>query len=469
MNTSVEVIRQVHEGVERNIEEMVVELPHEPKSHRQRLYREHFISERLDQIQAKRRRLVGYYKERAGVKEEPLPLSTVETNFYAELANIQEYHAKFPGVLAEQPEMETPDPDQCKVQFSGEEGFGKYLDLHAVYEKFMRLPFNYDSSNVRDGGNGYTALLTVKVRPIDYVNWLRRCTMFHVLPKQTKNQEYKEYVDALYTYLKGFYDRTQPLSMGSAEIIEEGTTNFEERWAEGGVMGWEDSAERMKAVGGGAGEGGKKKKLSKGQRVLVFQKSVALLEELSQRFYDMLEETVTRTLTMLERKETRSKEELDAEVAREEQEARDAYEERYIHSKDADKEPAEKEFKDKTQSFVGPDGEPMPYWLWRLHGLKRKFTCEICRGYQYVGMKAYDQHFQEPRHAAGMRCLGIPNTKHFHHVPNINDALALWEKLKGEVSAKTWSADNDQEFEDAQGHVFNKKTRDDMRRQGLLA
>lgn len=28
----------------------------------------------------------------------------------------------------------------------------------------------------------------------------------------------------------------------------------------------------------------------------------------------------------------------------------------------------------------------------------------------------FDRHFQEWRHAHGMRCLGIPNTKHFHDI-----------------------------------------------------
>ena len=29
---------------------------------------------------------------------------------------------------------------------------------------------------------------------------------------------------------------------------------------------------------------------------------------------------------------------------------------------------------------------------------------------------------QESRHAYGMRCLGIPNTKHFHDITGIADA-----------------------------------------------
>lgn len=38
--------------------------------------------------------------------------------------------------------------------------------------------------------------------------------------------------------------------------------------------------------------------------------------------------------------------------------------------------------------------------------------------------KNFERHFQESRHAFGMRALGLPNTKHFHEITKIEDALA---------------------------------------------
>jgi len=67
-----------------------------------------------------------------------------------------------------------------------------------------------------------------------------------------------------------------------------------------------------------------------------------------------------------------------------------------------------------------------------------------------------------------MRCLGIPNTAHFANVTQIEDALQLWEKLKGEKTAERWQAEHEEEFEDSMGNVVNKKTFDDLKRQGLL-
>lgn len=73
---------------------------------------------------------------------------------------------------------------------------------------------------------------------------------------------------------------------------------------------------------------------------------------------------------------------------------------------------------------LGWDGKPIPYWLYKLHGLGVEYPCEICGNYVYMGRKAFDKHFQEWRHAHGMRCLGIPNTRHFHEITKIEDAYA---------------------------------------------
>lgn len=43
---------------------------------------------------------------------------------------------------------------------------------------------------------------------------------------------------------------------------------------------------------------------------------------------------------------------------------------------------------------LGWDGKPIPYWLYKLHGLGQEFTCEICSGYKYMGRKNFEKHFQ---------------------------------------------------------------------------
>lgn len=118
--------------------------------------------------------------------------------------------------------------------------------------------------------------------------------------------------------------------------------------------------------------------------------------------------------------------------------------------------------------FKGWDGKPIPYWLYKLHGLNLYYTCEICGNQQYRGPKSFQRHFSEWRHAHGMRVLNIPNTAHFANVTKIQDALTLWDKLKDEKARERFQPENEEEFEDSAGNVVNKKTYEDLSRQGLL-
>jgi splicing factor 3A subunit 3 len=34
---------------------------------------------------------------------------------------------------------------------------------------------------------------------------------------------------------------------------------------------------------------------------------------------------------------------------------------------------------------LGWDGKPIPYWLYKLHGLNQEFKCEICGNFSYWG------------------------------------------------------------------------------------
>lgn len=67
-----------------------------------------------------------------------------------------------------------------------------------------------------------------------------------------------------------------------------------------------------------------------------------------------------------------------------------------------------------------------------------------------------------------MRCLGIPNTAHFANVTLIEDARALWEKIKCEKTKERFQKETEEEFEDSIGNVVSKKVFDDLKRQGLL-
>jgi splicing factor 3A subunit 3 len=163
---------------------------------------------------------------------------------------------------------------------------------------------------------------------------------------------------------------------------------------------------------------------------------------------------------------------------------------------------------------LGWDGKPIPFWLYKLHGLGVEYSCEICSNFTYRGRKNFERHFQEARHAFGMRALGLPNTKHFHEITKIADAVAcefgaffenfirtcrspllimyyvpisihllipnpphlvdnarthtVAEKLKNEGRQEVVAQETMEEVEDEEGNVYNRKTYEDLKRQGLI-
>eukprot|EP00929_Paragymnodinium_shiwhaense_P018026 TRINITY_DN127969_c0_g1_i1.p1 TRINITY_DN127969_c0_g1~~TRINITY_DN127969_c0_g1_i1.p1 ORF type:complete len:182 (+),score=41.86 TRINITY_DN127969_c0_g1_i1:2-547(+) len=180
------------------------------------------------------------------------------------------------------------------------------------------------------------------------------------------------------------------------------------------------------------------------------------------RMSDILEDVLSETRTRVERKQTRTYEELEAEH---EEEAKEGSGDDDSLSDDSDE---EKPIYNPKKLPLGWDGKPIPYWLYKLHGLNKEYVCEICGNESYMGRRDFDRHFQEWRHASGMRKLGIPNTKHFHDITLIEDAVSLHAKLKDTAKADTWKPEDEEEFEDTEGNVLSRKEYEELARQGML-
>jgi splicing factor 3A subunit 3 len=104
----------------------------------------------------------------------------------------------------------------------------------------------------------------------------------------------------------------------------------------------------------------------------------------------MIADVVSATRKHAEKQQARTAEEKEAEIHEEEhgllpdvveeEEAKDDDEDGPIYN--------------PLNLPLGWDGKPIPYWLYKLHGLGVEYKCEICGNQSYWGRRAFDRHFQ---------------------------------------------------------------------------
>ena len=99
-------------------------------------------------------------------------------------------------------------------------------------------------------------------------------------------------------------------------------------------------------------------------------KDIAKQEAYIYRFAELLAEVRNSTVENVERKQART----DAE--REESDDEDVVEE-------VEEEPEDDIPYNPKNLPLGWDGKPIPYWLYKLHGLNISYNCEICGNFTY--------------------------------------------------------------------------------------
>lgn len=199
---------------------------------------------------------------------------------------------------------------------------------------------------------------------------------------------------------------------------------------------------------------------------------IARLEFIATALLDQVRPSLEATTRRAERRLTQTITEKEREM---EEEISGAYQD-LMNDEKKNKETSDSEESDDEDAPVynpkgvplGWDGKPIPYWLFKLHGLNHFFPCEICGNESYRGRYNFEKHFAEAKHSFGMKCLGIPNTKHFHGVTKIEDAQNLWTKLQRSVDKDLFDASKEEEYEDSHGNILSRATYEDLARQGLL-
>ncbi|GLU18354.1 hypothetical protein SLE2022_346600 [Rubroshorea leprosula] len=507
-STLLEVTRAGHEDVERFERLIVKDLQTEPPTSKDRLFQSHRVRNMIDTITSTTEKLIEIYEDKDNARKDEIAAlggqtasgTNVFSAFYDRLKEIREYHRKHPAarVVDANEEYEGLLKEEPIIEFTGEEALGRYLDMHELYNQYINSKFG---------------------EPIEYSAYLDVFSKPQNIPHKLKStRQYREYMENLLEYLIYFFQRTEPLQ-DLDRIFSKVVSEFEQQWAEHKVQGWENDGqengdaptqhtmidldyysmiEELMEVGPeklkealaalGLKTGGTvqqraerlfltkhiplekldKKHFAKGTRgsgqngaVVAGQdfdslKDIALMEAKMKKICDLLSETIEQTKENIVKKQALTYEEMEQEREEEETQV------------DTESDDEEQQIYNPLKLPMGWDGKPIPYWLYKLHGLGQEFKCEICGNYSYWGRRAFERHFKEWRHQHGMRCLGIPNTKNFNEITSIEEAQALWKKIQERQGQNKWRPDLEEEYEDREGNIYNKKTYTDLQRQGLI-
>ncbi|PBL02766.1 hypothetical protein ARMGADRAFT_1006098 [Armillaria gallica] len=519
MDSIFEVQRQTHEEIERFERALYTILSRPHSTQESRLQNEHKASQMLDRISSRATTLNNLYDDEAARKAEIDVLSASSqpndlSEFYARLVKIQEHHSKYPDsvpggfgleleALLEEPNQDGDDDyeeeDPISLLFSGEEAYGKYLDLYANHTAYC----NIKNVGKRPGYLQYLDLLMTAQSGI----------VHQELSKEARfTKDYENYITNLYTYLLSFAKRTQPLVDINAQQ-QEAETEFTKLWDAGELKAWEEPNPKSQANGESGGiwcsacqkhyskqtvydahltskkhikasarqaESGETHTDPNGthtpSQTKAAQPSIssaksrlrnsALYTHLSTALLATLISLLNDTKSNVERRFSLTAREREQELL--DQAKPPAPAPAATGDNEQQEEEEEERIYNPLKLPLGWDGKPIPYWLYKLHGLGVEYRCEICSDHVYMGRKNFDRHFQESRHAFGMRALGLPNTKHFHEITRIEDALSLAEKLKQEGRHEIFEQETMEELEDEEGNVYNRKTYEDLKKQGLI-
>ena len=471
---------------------------------RERLNRDHQIAKYVSRHQEVSKRLLDHYNDKTVREQELQSISTgdVFAEFYRHIDEIRDHHKRYPNGPVENLEKSYKkrkhgdDGDVAAMNyvdkmFSGEEGFGRFFDLVLLHEEYLNLP-------------GVKTM-----RRLPYTQYIDKFDVFTppefpMKQKEKLTDPYFKYLGSLVSYLEDFMRRTRPLE-DLDKFLSNIEEEFEDAWNDGKIKGWEQTTSENGAAEGSEAEfwcaycekdfrnpnvyqyhlsGNKHKKAVEARKdsdevaedkngqangsankapLRLKEKTIAGREYKVQKLTQAMQTVRSDTRANVERKqgltERERQQELEAMYAQ-------TYEQ-HDAGEDSDSEGDDKIY-NPLKLPLAWDGKPIPYWLYKLHGLGVEFNCEICGNYVYMGRRAFDKHFNEARHIHGLKCLGITNSGLFREITNIQQAIDLWEKTQRDKKAVRMANENVVEMEDAEGHVMPEKVYYDLQKQGLL-
>lgn len=511
-----EDLRNIHEDLERLEQAVSDRILEDPKhvsralNHgrlmltasqiRDRLSRDHQIAGFVDRIKSQSKRGLELYKDPDGARTQEIQsISTGDPfdEFYKQLSSIKDFHKRYPNEPVENLERaykrravgdDQPVPSDVDTMFTGEEYFGRFFDLTALHEDYINLP-------------------GIK-RRVTYLSYLDTYDNFDSPARPDKmRDDYFQYLGALASYLESFMRRTKPLE-DLDKLFASFDQEFQQDWEADNVTGWQSEKPKQDSdapMTEGGGEGvwcadcekefkndnvykahlsGKKHiknaevrkargengttngtaghNIPSGQRLK--ERAIAEREYRIRKLSSAMQTERSDTRANVERKQGMTDKERQQELQA-----------LYAPDTTTSGQVGDEEEEDDDGKIYNPlklplawDGKPIPFWLYKLHGLGVEFPCEICGNYVYMGRRAFDKHFSEARHLYGLKCLGITNSSLFREITGIEEAKALWEKIQKDKKTETTTTEQVVQMEDAEGNVMPEKVYYDLQKQGLL-
>ncbi|KAK6071010.1 Pre-mRNA-splicing factor sap61 [Seiridium cupressi] len=496
--------RFLHEDLERLEQGIADRIGDEPKNIRDRLTRDHQVSQFLDRISSQSTKLLAIYNDADSSRSKEIQqIGTGDPmeEFYKQMSEVKAFHSKYPNEPVENLERaykpkKTLDGDLVNSivdsMFTGEEAFGRFFDLHTCHESYLNL------SNAKR---------------LSYLQYLDLFDNFTAGAGGLKRGEkltdqYFRYVGELAQYLESFMRRTRPLE-NIDKVIVDFDKEFGTAWEQDSVDGWKletgsaavqastadavwcadcekefknenvykghlsgkkhvrAAADRQKRIEESGDTNGISHEPSKGGESAARLKERAIAER---------EHRVKKLAAAMSTERSDTRVNVERKQGMTERERQQELDNLYSSSNTAAQGPENEEGEedDDEDRIYNPlklplawDGKPIPFWLYKLHGLGVEFPCEICGNFVYMGRRAFDKHFNEARHIYGLKCLGVTNTALFRDITAIDEATRLWEKIQKE-KRKDKDDGSVVQMEDADGNVMPEKVYYDLQKQGLL-
>jgi splicing factor 3A subunit 3 len=189
METLLEQQRRYHEERERLEDAVVQEKIMKKSTHRDQINSEHRVKELTERSMESAYSLAKLYEDEDGLRKEEIqslsgPNELAE--FYERLRHLKEFHRRYPGEIHEPMQLEFMRLAQARehpseefqnlVDFSDEEGYGKYLDLHSLHREFVNIK---------------------GLEKLDYLTYLANFDQLFEIPKEKKTADYKRLVFVL--------------------------------------------------------------------------------------------------------------------------------------------------------------------------------------------------------------------------------------------------------------------------------